>query len=107
MTPNGSLLSIIIVTYYGADILYQCLNSVDKHLKQFPYEVILVSNGFDEEEKKKIVQEFTFLRWVDMGYNAGFSRANNVGMQRAQSDVFLLLNPDTIAIDNSIKRCYE
>ncbi|MFN2459028.1 MAG: glycosyltransferase, partial [Chitinophagaceae bacterium] len=47
------------------------------------------------------------LRWVDIGFNWDFAIANNVGLRIAKGDVFLLLNPDTIAIDDSIKRCYE
>ena len=42
-----------------------------------------------------------------MGYNAGFARANNAGMKAAKGDMFLLLNPDTFAIDDSVERCYQ
>jgi GT2 family glycosyltransferase len=47
------------------------------------------------------------VQWLEMGYNAGFSRANNLGMKHAKGTVFLLLNPDTIAIDDSIQKCFK
>ncbi|RYZ49557.1 MAG: glycosyltransferase family 2 protein, partial [Chitinophagaceae bacterium] len=43
----------------------------------------------------------------DMPSNAGFARANNAGMRQAKGDLFLLLNPDTIAIDDSIAQCAD
>ncbi len=42
-----------------------------------------------------------------MGYNAGFARANNAGIKQATGDVVLLLNPDTIIIDDCIYKCLQ
>ena len=52
------------------------------------------------------MQAFPQVRWVDMGYNAGFARANNAGIKIATGDTILLLNPDTVALDDSIAQCY-
>jgi GT2 family glycosyltransferase len=40
-----------------------------------------------------------------MGYNAGFARANNEGIRQSKEEVVLLLNPDTIILDDAIERC--
>jgi len=42
-----------------------------------------------------------------MGYNAGFARANNCGIQQAKGRTVLLLNSDTLLIDNVLKRCVQ
>ncbi len=42
-----------------------------------------------------------------MGYNAGFARANNEGIRQAVREVVLLLNPDTIILDDAIEKCYQ
>ncbi|MER3463638.1 MAG: glycosyltransferase family 2 protein, partial [Chitinophagaceae bacterium] len=47
------------------------------------------------------------MKYISMHYNSGFARANNVGMRQAKGDCFLLLNPDTLALDNSITECYR
>ena len=42
-----------------------------------------------------------------MGYNAGFARANNAGIEVALGEVVLLLNSDTIVEDDAINNCYR
>ncbi|TXI35149.1 MAG: glycosyltransferase, partial [Niabella sp.] len=44
---------------------------------------------------------------LETGYNAGFARANNKGIQVATGDIILLLNPDTYVTDNSIEDLYK
>jgi GT2 family glycosyltransferase len=105
--PGKDLLSIIIVNYHSSALILQCLQSLYAHTVNFPFEVIIVSNSNEAEGKEAIRSNFPDTRWVEMGYNAGFSRANNAGMKEAKGDVFLLLNPDTIIIDASISACYH
>lgn len=42
-----------------------------------------------------------------MGYNSGFARANNKGIIESSGDVVLLLNPDTIILDDAAFKCYQ
>jgi GT2 family glycosyltransferase len=42
-----------------------------------------------------------------MGYNAGFARACNKGIEASKGDTVLLLNPDTYFTDNSLVACYN
>jgi GT2 family glycosyltransferase len=101
------MLSIVIVHAFRADLLNDCLDSVYRNLAGFDYEIIIVSNGSKDEDKQQLLQKFPGLNWIDTGYNAGFARGNNIGLRVAKGDAFLLLNPDTIALDNSIQTCYE
>ena len=101
------MLSIVIVNTFRPDLLHDCLSSVYQHLPPFPYEIIISSNGCKESDKEELLQKYPQLRWIDTGYNAGFARGNNIGLRIAKGDVLLLLNPDTLAIDNSIQICYE
>jgi GT2 family glycosyltransferase len=41
-----------------------------------------------------------------MGYNSGFARANNAAIKIAEGEIILLLNSDTINIENAINKCY-
>ena len=70
-------------------------------------EVIVVDNGNEKNDKEKIQSHYPLVKWVSMGYNAGFARANNAGMKEASGEIFLLLNPDTIIVDNTIEKCYK
>jgi GT2 family glycosyltransferase len=42
-----------------------------------------------------------------MGYNSGFSRANNAGIRIANGEIVLLLNSDTLNEGNAVARCVE
>jgi GT2 family glycosyltransferase len=71
------------------------------------FEWIVVDNASNDHSQEQICQEFPFVKWIDMGYNAGFARANNEGMRNAKGDVYLLLNPDTIILENAIENCLQ
>lgn len=98
-------LSIIIVNFHSAALITDCIRSVYACNKHLSPEIIVVDNSNDAAGKSNLLQLFPGLRWINMGYNAGFARANNRGMESATGPVFLLLNPDTLCIDDSIERC--
>ena len=99
-------LSIIIVNYKSANLIINCLQSVYQFTSGVNFEVIVVDNSNDEN-KAEVLKQFSQVHWIDMNYNAGFARANNAGIRIAKGDAVLLLNPDTIAIDNAIAECYK
>lgn len=100
-------LSIIIVNYRSAAYIVDCLHSAVQFSSAQGFEWIVVDNASGDDSKEQIVDKYPFVKWVEMGYNAGFARANNEGIRQSKGDVVLLLNPDTIIIDDAIARCYE
>lgn len=100
-------LSIIIVNYGSAHLIFDCLNSLARFQDISPWEIIVVDNEGDPIGAEKIKVRFPQVRWEFMQYNSGYARANNKGMQLASGSHFLLLNPDTVAIDNSVQVCFE
>lgn len=104
---SSPLISIIIVNYHSTDLILECLQSVYQYNNTSLLEIIVLDNSSDLYGQTAITSQFHSIRWIDMGYNAGFARANNAGMKVANGDTFLLLNPDTLAVDNSIEQCYN
>lgn len=100
------MLSIIIVNYRSADLIINCIESIGRYNPDLSTEIIVVDNN-SSDDSAKILSQFPGIKWIQMNYNAGFARANNAGMKAAKGDTVLLLNPDTISIDNSITRCYQ
>lgn len=88
-------LSIIIVSYKCADLLKSCIASIYHAVPDFDFEVIVVDNHSQDNSEELITVEFKQLRWINTGYNSGFSRANNIGIRSATGKYILLLNPDT------------
>lgn len=53
------------------------------------------------------MQLFPQVQWLQMGYNAGFARANNAGIRLSKGNTVLLLNPDILMNDSSVSICYD
>lgn len=96
--------SIIIVNYKTPQLILDCLQSVHAQTTGVTFEVIIVDNASGDTSQELILHEYPTVRWFDMGYNAGFSRANNLGIDHAQGRYLLLLNSDTLLVDNLIGR---
>lgn len=108
MSPTESTaidVSILIVNYKTPHLLIDCLRSVYSHTTGISLEVIVVDNDSADGSREIVLAQFPAVQWIDMGYNAGFSRANNRAMNAAAGRHFLLLNSDTLLVDNLIARC--
>jgi GT2 family glycosyltransferase len=90
------VVSIIIVNYYSGAVLRDCLLSVYEKNTDVDKEVIVVNNSPDDTNLDAIKKEFPLLNLLETGYNAGFSRANNLGIEAATGTYILLLNSDTV-----------
>lgn len=101
------LLSVIIINYKSVQLIQDCLSSF-LPLANDAVEIIIVNNDIaTSAQQQTLTESFVNTRWIDMGYNAGFARANNAGIKQAAGDTVLLLNPDTLDIDQAIVNCYR
>jgi GT2 family glycosyltransferase len=102
------LLSIIIVNYKSTQYILDCLNSAGAELLQNDaIEWFVVDNDSKDDSENIICSKFPFVQYIQMGYNAGFARANNAALRLAKGAHVLLLNPDTLLPKNSITTCVE
>ncbi len=100
-------LSIIIVNYRSAGYIGNCIRSAMQFDAGKDFEWIVVDNASGDDSQERIYKEFPFVKWIEMGYNAGFARANNEGMRQSTGDIYLLLNPDTIILNDAIDQCLQ
>lgn len=90
------LISIIIVNYNTRELLRNCLESIRSCLDT-GYEVIVADNG-SSDNSLALCEDFRSdgrFRFIDMGGNLGFAKANNRAASEASGKVFHFLNPDT------------
>jgi GT2 family glycosyltransferase len=99
-------LSIIIVNYKSTQHILNCLKSAFQFPSAKNFEWIVVDNDSKDNSKEMITNQFPSVRWIDMGYNAGFARANNEGIRHCNGDTVLLLNPDTLILEDAIAQSY-
>lgn len=100
-------LSIIIVNYKTPGLVKNCLDSIYNAPGNFRPEIIIVDNHSQDGSESITKGLFHEVKWIQLPYNAGFARANNAGIRESSGDVVLLLNSDTINVDNAIYNCYE
>ncbi len=100
-------LSIIIVNFNSANLIVNCLQTVLRTQSFSNVEIIIVDNFSQDNSELIIADNFPQIKWLQMGYNAGFARANNAGIGVAQGNVVLLLNPDTLNEENAIAECFK
>lgn len=101
------LLSVIIVNYKSAKLVKACVDCIRQYAGALLYEIIVVDNDSGDDSEAVILGHDPGLKWIQMGYNAGFSRANNEGIRQSQGDTVLLLNADTLFFDDSLSRCFS
>jgi GT2 family glycosyltransferase len=100
-------ISIIIVNYKTPGLLVDCLRTVFTGRETIPTEVIVVDNASGDNSREIVTTAFPQVKWIQLTYNAGFARGNNAGIRQATGDVILLLNSDTLNVDNAIENCYR
>jgi hypothetical protein len=97
-------LSIVIVNYNTERLLRGCLESVYAGANGTPFDVWVVDNNSRDNSVAMLGSEFPQVRVVQNGSNVGFSKANNMAIARSEADYILLLNPDTLIIEDAIER---
>jgi GT2 family glycosyltransferase len=101
------MLSVVIVNYHSLPWLTKLFASVEQLYASENIEWIVVDNASGPGDKQELLNQFSFINWLEMGYNAGFARACNLGIAASKGDTVLLLNPDTYFTDNSLVTCYN
>lgn len=96
-------ISIIIVSYNCSDLLMLTLASVRRSTEGVNAEVIVVDNDSNDDTAERVRVETPWVRFIEMGRNAGFSAANNVGMELSRGHIVLILNPDTVLTRDTIR----
>lgn len=91
--------SVIIVNYKNPPLIVQCVRSILKYENTVEYEIIVVDNDSKDDTESRLREIYPKLKWIQMGYNSGFAKANNAGLKVAEGEYIFYLNSDTIFIE--------
>ncbi|MCX5694944.1 MAG: glycosyltransferase family 2 protein [Candidatus Omnitrophica bacterium] len=100
-------LSIIIVNYNTTELTENCINSVILNTHGIEYEIILVDNSSKDGSCAYLKEVFPNIQIIANSGNLGFAKANNQGIRLAKGRNILLLNSDTIVLDDCLKKVLE
>lgn len=88
-------ISIVIVSYNTRDLLRQCLEAIHQFPVRYSFEVLVADNCSADGSYQMVAGEFPSVTALSLEKNIGYSRANNLLIEKTQGRFILLLNPDT------------
>lgn len=96
-------LSVVIVSYNVRQYLTACIDSVALALKGIEGEVFVVDNNSSDDSVEVIAHDYPWVHLINNIENLGFSKANNVAIRQAAGEYVLLLNPDTVVAEDTLR----
>ena len=94
--------SVIYVNYRTIQLILDSVKSIKERTLGISYEIIVVDNACDEESFRLIKDRYPEIICIQSVDNLGFGKGNNLGIEQAQGDFVLFLNPDTVLRNNAI-----
>lgn len=99
-------ITVIILNYNTKGLLKNCLNSLMKNLGP-QTQIIVIDNASRDGTVEMVKDKFPNIRLIQNKENLGYSAGNNVGLKKIKSDLYLLLNSDTLVLENSLNNLVE
>jgi GT2 family glycosyltransferase len=100
-------ISIIIVSYNVCQLLDECLVSVERALEGVDGEVWVVDNQSSDHTVETLSPRHPDVHFIANRQNVGFARANNQAIRQSESEYVLLLNPDTVVYEPTLRGCLD
>jgi hypothetical protein len=99
--------SVVIVSYNVRGFLENLLGSLDRSLTGIESEIIVVDNSSDDDTVEFLRREFHDVRLIENRSNVGFGKANNQGVRISSGEYLLIINPDSIVQEDTIKEMID
>lgn len=106
-TASLKSVAVVVVSYNVKHYLRQCLGAVERALDGLDAEVFVVDNDSTDGTIDCLQADFPHVTWVRNSENTGFAKANNTAIRMSRSRYVLLLNPDTVIGEDTIRRSLE
>lgn len=100
-------LSVIIVNYNVKYYVEQCLVSLQRALQGVEAEILVVDNASQDGSVAYLSDKFPHVTFISNNHNLGFARANNLAIRQSSGKYVLLLNPDTIVGEDTIRQLVD
>jgi len=101
----GTDASIVLVSFNTREMTLACAASVYEETRSdSAAKVILVDNASSDGSAEAIAEQFPEIRLIASESNLGFAAANNLAAREATGRFILLLNPDTVVLNQAIDR---
>ncbi len=107
MADPGSapLVDVLVVAYNRRELLRECLASIGRHCPPVSRALVQISvldNASTDGSADLVAQRFPEVRLIRSPTNLGFARANNLLAATSEADYVMLLNSDTVLVEDVI-----
>lgn len=100
-------ISVVIVNYNVKYFLEQCLYSVRSATKNMDIDIYVVDNNSTDGSIEYLRPLFPDVTFIENKENIGFAKANNQAFRICKGEYVLMLNPDTVIGEESLRSlCY-
>ena len=96
------MVTIVIVSFNTRKLLLECIDSISRVTVYPQYHIVVVDNG-SVDGTPEALAESDHTTVIVNSRNLGFGAANNAAF-KSRSDYFLLLNPDTILMNDVVSQ---
>ena len=95
--------SVVVVTYNVREFLDQALRSVERASAGLSVETFVVDNDSADGSAEMVRERFPDVHLIANEENVGFAVANNQALREARGRHVLVLNPDTILQEDTLR----
>jgi GT2 family glycosyltransferase len=96
---TAARVTVVVVTHNSADVLGDCLASIDLHA---PGTRVIVVDNASNDGSMELACAAPFVTVIPSAENEGFSRANNRALRTIEAEFALVLNPDARLTSSTI-----
>lgn len=89
-------LSVIILNYNASVFLELCVESCLRATQHIMAEIIVVDNDSTDDSIERLSRTCPQVKIIKLDENYGFSKGNNIAVDRATGEYICLINPDVI-----------
>ena len=101
--PYDTQLSIVIVNYNTKHFLEQCLYSIRAATQGLETDIYVVDNCSTDGSIAYLRPLFPEVTFIENEKNVGFAKANNQAFRICRGEYVLMLNPDTVVGEESLR----
>jgi len=94
--------TVLVTNWNGRAILQECLTSIYAKTRAVYFDVVVVDDASTDDSVSMVRTMFPRVTLVVNPANLGFVGANNFGVQRAKGKYILLLNSDTVLLNDAV-----
>jgi len=92
----GPDVTVVVVTYDGADLLPACLDAVAAQRSRFSRQTWVVDNASHDGTVALLREHYPEIRLIESERNRGFAGGNNLALQEITTPYVVLLNNDAV-----------